>query len=368
MINIIGLDAEELLREVLGAMEDELGEPLLPGDERRMVAETILSALIAAANTANAYANGQLVRYSSGRMLDLLGDFVSAQRLPAAPASTVLSFTVDAPAGQAVTIPAGTRATHDGKIYWATTGTVTAAAGAQSVTAAAEATEPGADYNGIAAGRINVIVDPIPYVSAVSNQTVTAGGVDEEDDDAFRERIRTAPSSFSVAGPAGAYRYFAMSAAPGIGDVEVSRPSAGKVSVVILMEDGSLPGEGVLAAVEAALSADLIRPLTDQVLVSAPQEVSYTVTASYTIPAQDAQREQSVKTEVEAAYADYLAWQSARLGRAINPDELRRRLLNAGACRVTLTSPAYTPVGAGRVARAAAGSGLTYGGIQDDDA
>lgn len=70
------------MREVLGAMEDELGEPLLPGDERRMVAETILSALIAAANTANAYANGQLVRYASGGMLDLLGDFVSAQRLP----------------------------------------------------------------------------------------------------------------------------------------------------------------------------------------------------------------------------------------------------------------------------------------------
>ena len=79
-----------------------------------------------------------------------------------------------------------------------------------------------------------MIVDPLPYVSAVSNTTVTAGGVDEEDDDSFRERIRTAGASFSVAGPAGAYRYFAMSAAPGICLLYTSA-SGGKVTAADLL-------------------------------------------------------------------------------------------------------------------------------------
>ena len=72
----------------------------------------------------------------------------------------------------------------------------------------------------------------------------------------------------------------------------------------------------------------------------------------------------AIQTAAAAAYQDYLAWQSGKLGRAVNPDELRRRLLNAGACRVELTSPAYTAVAAGKVARASSSSALTYGGLQ----
>lgn len=364
MIDIIGIDPETMLRQVIASMEADIGEPLLPGDERRIVAGNLLAVSACQASQANAYANGQLVRYASGGMLDALGDFVGAKRLPAGPASTVLKFTVGAPAGTTISIPAGTRATHDGKTFWATTEAAAVAYDAGSVSIPAEAVEEGAACNGYPVGCINVIVDPLPYVSAVSNTTVTAGGVDEEDDDSFRERIRTAGASFSVAGPAGAYRYFAMSAAPGIGDVAVTSPSACKVSVTVLMEDGSQPSSAVLAAVSAALSADTVRPLTDQVTVSAPTEVSYTVAATYYIAQEDVLRAGAIQTAAAAAYQDYLAWQSGKLGRAVNPDELRRRLLNAGACRVELTSPAYTAVAAGKVARASSSSALTYGGLQ----
>ena len=61
-------------------------------------------------------------------------------------------------------------------------------------------------------GQINTLVDPIAYISSVSNTTASTGGTDTEDDENYRERIQLAPESFSVAGSEGAYIYWARSA------------------------------------------------------------------------------------------------------------------------------------------------------------
>jgi phage-related baseplate assembly protein len=45
-----------------------------------------------------------------------------------------------------------------------------------------------------------------------------------EADTAYRARIQLAPEAFSVAGPASAYRFYALSAAPTIADASVPRP------------------------------------------------------------------------------------------------------------------------------------------------
>ena len=65
---------------------------------------------------------------------------------------------------------------------------------------------------------------------------------------------------------------------------------------------------------------------------------------------------------VAAALEEYKSWQSERLGRSINPDELRRRVLTAGACRLDLTSPIYEAVASDKVAIASSASALTYKG------
>ena len=68
---------------------------------------------------------------------------------------------------------------------------------------------------------MTTIVDPIIYVDSVTNITETSGGDDKESDDAYRERIRTAPSKLSTAGPINGYKYYAMSADSSISDVVV---------------------------------------------------------------------------------------------------------------------------------------------------
>lgn len=363
MPELISVDPQALLEQVNTILEQELGEILNPGDERRIVAGNILAAVVAAMQQANAYAKGQLLRYSYGEMLDRLGELVDVTRLPAKTSKVTLRFSVQAPAGITVIIPRGTRSTPDGKLFFATVREAAASYDAGTVDVEAEATEPGAAYNGLPAGAIKVIVDPVAYVGSVASVNATSGGLDRESDESFRQRIRMAPSHFSVAGPAGAYRYLAMSADAAIGDVSVTSPAPKEVLVTVLMGDGGQPGEAVLAKVSGILSADTRRPLSDQVTVQGPDPHPYTVTASYYISKEDSTDEERIRTAVEAAYGEYLTWQGAKLGRAVNPDELRRRLLVAGAYRVEVTSPEYAVVAETKVATAGEASALTYGGL-----
>ena len=81
------------------------------------------------------------------------------------------------------------------------------------------AVAPGAAANGLAAGAIDVLVDQTPYIASVVSTTASAGGADIESDDDFTRRIYNAPFSWSVAGPAGAYEYWARQSRADIDDV-----------------------------------------------------------------------------------------------------------------------------------------------------
>lgn len=363
MIDIIKLDPKETYNAVIASMEAQLGEIINPGDERRIVVSCLLAPIISLSEQANAFANAQLVNHSYGAWLDELGKLVGAKRLDAGFSKTTLRFTVSAPAGTVVTIPKGTRATPDGSTYFATDSAVAVSYDTPTVDVEATALTAGESCNNIAIDAVNVIVDPVAYLTSVSNITITSGGTDIESDDAFRERIRMAPSQSSVAGPANAYKYFAMSTNSEIGDVSVTRPAAKQVLVTALMKDGSLPSQTLLDEILAVLSADTVRPLTDEVMVQAPTEMEYTAIATYYISADDASQAGAIQTAVSAAFSEYLSWQSEKLGRAINPDELRQRLKAAGACYIELTSPTYTTVEQTAVARPSKDSALTYGGI-----
>ena len=77
-----------------------------------------------------------------------------------------------------------------------------------------------------------------------------------EADTAYRARIQLAPEAFSVAGPASAYRFHALSAAPTIADASVAAPRPDDIRAVVM---GCLAAQGagaeLVAAMEAALDA-----------------------------------------------------------------------------------------------------------------
>lgn len=160
---------------------------------------------------------------------------------------------------------------------------------------------------------------------------------DELESDAdFRARVQLAPEGFSVAGPDGAYIYHALTV-PGVRSVSVASPTPGEVVVYVLSNSGDgTPDAALLEAVEAVLSADDMRPLTDHVTVQAATIVEYDVVASLILA--DGPAPESVQTEAQAAIEAYVAERHA-LGRGVALSGIYKALHVSGVIRVDLTEP-----------------------------
>ncbi|PKM73016.1 MAG: phage tail protein [Firmicutes bacterium HGW-Firmicutes-16] len=306
-----------------------------------------------------------LLKYSYGAYLENLAALKGLTRAPTTAATTTLRFSLSEARASAVAIPSGTRATGAAGVYFSTSAYAEIAIGATYVDVAAICTTVGAIGNGLAAGTLATIVDPIAYVASVANTTESEGGADTESDADLAYRAFLAPSSYSTAGPAGAYEYWVKNYNSNIGDVVVANGATdGTVCIVFIMDDGSLPSAEVISGVQAFLDTGAIRPLTDKVTVAAPTEVPYTINLTYYISKSDSAQAVAIQAGVAAAVSSYITWQR-KLGRSINPSKLTAFVMAAGAKRVTVTAPTYATISETAVA-ALSGSATSYGGLEDD--
>lgn len=217
------VDAGRVNENVLEELESGVNEPLYPGDERRIFGEALSQVIVAVYNSVNDACRQKMLRYARGSVLDALGENRDTTRLDPTFATVTLRFGVEETLPANVVIPAGIRVTGDFVHYFATDDTVVLYAGAEYVEVAATAEAGGVSYNDMAPGVLSNIVDvsEIAMIDYVTNTTATAGGGDRESDDAYRERIREAENRLSTAGPAKAYKYWALSADPTVTDAVV---------------------------------------------------------------------------------------------------------------------------------------------------
>ena len=351
---------------VIASYEEITEKSLYPGSPERLFIEAV-AYLIAQQNFVIDYTGKMnLLSLSTGDFLDHLGALLNTNRLGSAYATTSLTFTLGEPLTWQVVIPQGTRATPDGEVYFATDMDATIPAGDMSVTVPATCVEAGAKHNGLLAGQINALVDRVAYVATVANSIITLGGTDIENDDRLRSRIQLAPERLSTCGPENAYRYWALSVSPDILDVAVWSPEAGQIWVAPLMTGGDLPGSEILSKILAAISTKDRRPLTDELNVTSPEAVSYSIAGTYWIRTSYASRGGSIQAQIAAALGGYQTWQKAKLGRDILPSELISRIQSIeGVQRVELSAPGYTALDPWQVAQCSAAS-LNYGGLSDD--
>ena len=307
-----------------------------------------------------------LLKYAYGGFLDNLGALRGVKRKEAAPATVKVRFTLSAAQPSVVTIPEGTRVSDGDVLYFETDETREIAIGETYVDVPCTCQTDGEEGNGLIAGQISTLVDPIAYVDSAVNTEVSAGGADIESDEDFTDRIYLAPSGYSVAGPRDAYKYHTksfMDAA--IGDVEVTSPEPCEVEVRFLLSDGSLPSETLCKKVLGHLNDDNIRPLTDRLSVLAPTGQGFNIRFAYYINKSDIGKAVSIQSAVAAALQEYISWQTHTIGRDINPSVLTKMMVAAGAKRVVIESPAFETVPPGHVARVQEQS-VTYGGVEDD--
>lgn len=303
---------------------------------------------------------------SYGNALDQLGAIAGVTRKDAQAAVCTLKFTLSEKRTSVTSIPQGTMASASGQVYFATTEYAEIPAGQLSVEVPAACTVTGEVGNGYAANTITTMIDRIGYVESVTNVNATAGGADIESDESLADKIFLAPSGFSVAGPTDAYAYFCKAHNSQIDDVYVDSPTPGSVVVYITMEGSKLPEEAVIEDLEEYLKDDQVRPLTDNVSVSAPQTVDYSVSVKYWINRSSAGQAAALQEDIEAAVQSYIEWQQAKIGRDINPDQLIQMMVAAGAKRVEITAPAFKSIQKTQIPAITDEATVTYGGVEDD--
>lgn len=369
-IDFIQTQPSEIISLIMQNLEDRVGEELYPGDERRIFADALSYVMIVLLNQINDSCRQRLLRYARGEVLEAIGESYGTARREGRKATTTIRFGINQAVGRDIAIPAGTRVTTDYTLYFQTDSATVLPEGSLHVDVPASAEENGESYNDIETGKLNILVDQIPYIDYVTNTVKTDDGTDAEDDDAYRERIRIAPSAWSTAGPEQAYRYWALSADSSVTDVYVYSPQKGEVEIVVLGAGGAIPNEKVLEAVKAACNDDGRRPLTDLVTVSTPEQVEYDIDITYyTTPQEEEACVEAVEGQ-QGAIETYRDWQESKIGRHINPDYLRRLVLSpannaAGAVRIDVASPKYTELERTQVAKIRQ---VTVKHIVEDDA
>ena len=388
-INFLEVDSGKILDDVLSQLEQHVQEPLYPGDERRTFGEALAMVINAQVQTINDGCRQRLLRYARGDVLDALGENRGVSRIRPTPAETILQFSVENVLTMNVIIPAGIRVTGPDNLFFKTTQTVVLQAGKKTVNAPAESIDGGSQYNEIAVGKLDTIVDKseIARISGVTNLVETFGGGNIEDDEALRERIRTAENAASC-GTESSYRYWTISANAKIVDAAVSaseeivrvektakdakvylcapdlipgtlkvdcsysvlstdddglvtlavdptittvtcsyrRKKDGVVTIMPILAGGEIPDDDVLDDVREVLNRPEVKPLTDKIEVLAPKTVPYDIELEYWTTSLD---EAEVVQTIEGSGGvidDYIFWQDST-SQDINPDQLAKRVL-----------------------------------------
>ena len=336
----VSTDTTELVSLIVSMYEKITGQTVQPGSPERLFIQWVGNVIVQERVLNNYTGNQNIPSRAEGANLDALGELYGARPRPAAQAAACrMRFSISEAQTTAILIPAGTRVTDaSGTLVWATVGGAYIAIGDTSVEVPVRCQTTGT----AAIGQINTLVDLYDYCEGCENLTVSDGGADEATDEEYYTLLRASMDAASTAGPRGSYIYHAKAVSTEISDVAVNSPEPGVVKLYVLMDDGTLATEEIKAAVLSACSADDVRPLTDKVLVEDAETVSYDISITYYTQSGGSKSAADIQAAVNEAVAEYMSWQSAKLGRDINPSYLVGLLMQTGIKRVALTEPEFT--------------------------
>ncbi len=158
-----------------------------------------------------------------------------------------------------------------------------------------------------------------------------------ESDAEFRARIPLSLESYTTAGSEGSYVFHGLSADGDVKDVSAVSPSPGQVTVYVLSRDGDgTASVDLIAAVDAALNAEKVRPITDQVTVQSASIVNYTIEAELVLyPGPDSAVVLEAAQDAAEAYANSVH----RMGYDVALSGVYEALHRPGVQRVNLTQP-----------------------------
>lgn len=383
MIKFVEINPETIFSDIVNTVQTELDEELHEGDERKLFIKSLMPIFVGIANKINDTANQNLLENARDEKLDAIAtDYHSTNRLQSTYSFCKGKAKLSAIQKQDIPIKAGTKVTPDGIVMFKVREDAVIPKGSLECDLVLIAASTGTKYNGFDPGKINYIVDPIPFVSEIVNTEISKSGSDIEDDKSYRERARLAMESKSTAGPDGAYEYFAYSADNSISGVKVTSPSPGVVKIFVVVDGGEIPSQEILDKVYNKCSPRDVRPLTDKVETGSPTVSSYNIELTYYLdknfPTNEGKWRKAIEGEnldfADGAIREFIKWQQSEIGKSVNPDELKYQIQDvaayevdnrkiSGVRRIELTSPIHKTIGENEIAKVGSIT-VTYGGME----
>lgn len=326
-LRYVDYDAEATWQEMMETYVAAGGDVLYPGDEKEILLRAVLAIATAIMARVDSALKMDTLTYATGEYLKEYGRKRNCEYIEAVAATAKATITFRA-TGVAGALSAGTEMTEDGQMIWTLDEDIEITGTAQEVEAGITCLTAGAAGNSLAAGaQLQLLETSDAVVSAIVTEAAS-GGVDAEDEEVYRERIRNYGLASVTTGPAQQYEGQAMAVSSQIIDARAVNDGDGEVGVYLILADGA-DEEVIIPMVEERLSAETSRPLTDAVTVSVAEAEEYTLNVKVWYS-----QYAGIGGDVTQALADYKTWQDNRIGRAWNPDKLTAMLYQAGCERV----------------------------------
>jgi len=180
--------------------------------------------------------------------------------------------------------------------------------------------------------KTEIQTTPLPYLK-IRQLTPFENGSDPESDEEFKRRIRVSLAHKSTAGSALTYEGYTYAADERIEDVKVVSPSPGVVHVIYWAE---VMDEAMKERVTRTLSAEDVRPLTDQVEIFAAKVEAFDVKGKLKI----ATNSDSAAVYTKAIKALREAFAATKIGEDVSVAKIIDALMVEGVRDVQLTDPA----------------------------
>ncbi|AIY79427.1 baseplate J-like family protein [Clostridium botulinum 202F] len=382
-LNFVDINPETIYKDVINKVENELGEELHEGDERKLFIKSLMPILVGIANNINDTANQNFLENARDEKLDAIGEsYFDTKRLKPTKASCRGKAVLSAIQKDDVHIASGTKITSDGIRIFELEEDYILKAGESETNVKLISTSTGYKYNGIPEGKINHIIQPIAFVSQIYNTEISKEGSDLEKNISYRERARLEMESKSCAGPNGAYEYYAYSADNSITGVKVISPSPGVVKILVVVDNGEIPSQEILNKVYKECSPKDRRPLTDKVEVGTPDVIEYDIELTYYLDknflTQEGKWRKSIEGEKlnyeDGSIRNFINWQQEEIGKSINVEELKYQILNSasynindrllsGVRRLIVSKPGYDEIKENEIAKVK-NITVKYGGME----
>ena len=158
-----------------------------------------------------------------------------------------------------------------------------------------------------------------------------------ETDTDFRARIQLALEGITTAGSEGSYVFHGLSADGDVKDIRAVSPTPGVVDVYVLSRSGNgAAATPLLNTVNAALNAEQVRPLTDQVTVYSAEIITFSIEAKiYVASGPDQNIVQDAVVEALSTMLD----SKRRIGERVSLSSIYAALHQPGVDRAELLTP-----------------------------